>query len=65
MKRDHEQKSILSIITQTEKIRTMALAQPNQLSLMKAAGKLESGIADTQLIPSWSTMRTIGNDGRQ
>lgn len=63
MKRAREQKSILSI-TQTEKIRTMALAQPNQLSLMKAAGKLHSGIADTQLIPSRSTMRTIGNDGR-
>lgn len=43
---------------------TMALAQPNQLSLMKAAGKLDSGIADTQLIPSRSTMRTIGNDGK-
>ena len=63
MKRAREQKSILSI-TQTEKIRTMALAQPNQLSLMKAAGKLDSVIADTQLIPSRSTMRTIGNDGK-
>lgn len=62
MKRDRKQKSILGI-TQTEKIRTMALAQPNQLSLMKPAGKLDPGIADMQLIPSLSTMRTIGNDG--